>query len=88
MPNTDFVNNLADALHRSQPDSEAGRMERGQWRVDCQAIADALRAVVPGPRLGTTGAGFDRDEFLDRCYGRGQTTDEPPVDVEDTPPGR
>lgn len=85
--NTDFVNNLADALNSSMPEvptavvgnrsSQEARLdaslELGQWRVDIQAIADALRAVVPGPRLGTTGAGFDRSEFLDRCYGRGSS---------------
>lgn len=78
-----FVGALADALHRSMPEDPDWDVECGQWRVDCQAIADALRE-----NLTAWSDSFDRDRFLDRCYGRGQTTDEPPVDVEDTPPGR
>lgn len=71
MPLAPFAAALADALRRACPDRpltgladrEEAEHNLDQWRVDIQAIADALRdtsALLTEP--------FDRDSFMDRCY--------------------
>ena len=40
------------------------KKERGQWRVDCMALANTFAA---------DNRKFDRDRFLNACYGAVQT---------------
>lgn len=92
MPNGPFSTAIGDALARSKPDgppvetltqAAANRLEdlHDQWRVDIQAVADALRRV--------SSQGFDRDEFLERCYGRAPATKHrPPTSTPHDHPSR
>lgn len=92
MPNGPFSNAIADALHRAKPTLELMAtadasldwdIHLAQWRVDLQAVSDALRQV--------SAQGFDRNEFLERCYDgrtREHATTKPKADMQHDHPSR